>query len=249
MNRRQFTAARVAAAVALGLLCSTAGAASNVTRNGVLWAETFEGDVAALTASTPAWAVFDVANSNAATTDGDIRTYTTTNEAGANSYEFAGASWTGAGTQRTAEIRLRVPNDGQYEALDGQGSFIVGVGDALDFRFFNGQLKYNFSTGLANIATLDTSAFHIYRVTYDQAASPQVNLYIDGNTTPAFSTDDQWFTAFDKLVFGDISTGGEAGKLDVDYISWASGVHAPVPEPSSLALLAIGGAAMLRRRK
>jgi len=236
------------AVTSIGALSAQAG--EMVLRNGVTWAGTFEGDVASPTGSTPAWAVFDIGNTNSESSDGDIRTYTTGNEAGKNSYGYAGPSWIGAGTTRTAEIRARVPANGQYEATDGQGSFIVGVGDALDFRFYAGKIAFNFSTGLSTILTMDTSVFHTYRVTYDQAADPQVNLYIDNNAVPAFSTNDQWFGDFDKLLFGDISSGGEAGQIDVDFISWTAGVHAPVvPEPTSLALIALGGLVLRRKSR
>src|SRR5687767_8091143 len=112
LNHLVVSVAALAATAGIGL---KANAGVNISRNGVTWDATYEGDVAALTDSSPAWAVFDVANSNGATSDGITRTHITSNEAGANSYAFAGASWTGGGTQRTAEIRARVPADGQYE--------------------------------------------------------------------------------------------------------------------------------------
>jgi hypothetical protein len=207
-----------------------------------------------MTLSDPAWTVFDRTSGSSETTDGDIRTYISPTVANANSYEFTGSSWTGAGTARTVEARIRVADDATVsQATDGQGSLILGVNDAAyDFRFFDGFIAYNTSSGgLSSVVTLDTTVFHTYRVTVDQSATPVVSLYIDGDQTPAFTSSSSWFTSagFDKLVYGDISQGGESGSLDVDYISWASGVQTQVPEPSALALTSLAAAALLRRRR
>jgi hypothetical protein len=251
VNRKHFLGSTVAGGLlAAALFPSVSIAATNVPRNGVTWDATYEGDVAALTDSSPAWTIFDVSNSNSATTDGDVRRHVTNNTAGANSYGFSGTGWTG--TARTAEIRARVVVDPLApEAGDGTASFILGVNDeAFDFRFFTTGIAYN-SGGLNTVVPMDTTQFHIYRVTVDTGANPRVNLYIDGNTTPAFSSNGSWFTSpgFNSLVYGDISTGGEAGSMDVDYISWTTGVHPEVPEPSALALTGAGAAALLRRQR
>ena len=249
MNRKHFMRMLVAG-VSMAGLCPVAGAATNVDRNGVTWDATFEGDFAALTGSTPAWSVFDVANSSEST-DGNIRTHTTTAAAGANSYSVA-SNWSGTGGARTVEIRARVPNPDIAGVTDGQASLILGVNNiAYDFRFTDDSLLYNVGGALATVATLDTTQYHIYRVTVDQSANPIVNLYIDNNPTSVFSSSESWFTSpgFDILVYGDISTGGEAGTIDVDYISWADGVQTAVPEPASLGVLALAGVALVGRRR
>lgn len=241
---------------AFGLLLAGASVAADgavgVTRNGVTWDATFEGDVASLAGSTPAWSAFDLGSSPTEFTDGDIRWVNTTAANQANSYSVA-SGWSGTGGARTVEIRARVPNADIVG--DGQASLILGVNNvAYDFRFSSNGILYNDgNVGLGTAVSMDTSAFHIYRVTVDQSANPVINLYIDNNPTPAFTSNASWFTSggFDSLVFGDISTGGEAGQVDVDYISWSDGVFpAAVPEPTSVAGIAlIAGAAIARRRR
>lgn len=243
------TMAILGLAVGVSSWAVPASAAVNVNRNGVNWAGTFEGDVSPLTSSTPAWGVFDNNGFAAESSDGNIYSYVSGAVGVTASYSMADATWTGGGTARTAEIRARVP-DNVGEAADGVGSLILGINDqAYDLRFHTGFLSYNGGSGLVSAATLDTSEYHIYRLTVDQAANPIVNLYIDNNPTPVFTSNGNWFTSsgFNSLVFGDISAGGESGKMDVDYISWSAGAIAPVPEPAALAFLPVA-CLLLRRR-
>lgn len=243
----------VSAGMVVSLLPQGANAALNVNRNGVTWDATFEGD-SLPTASNPAWAVFDNNGFAAESSDGDIYSYVSGSTGTSVSYETTDSTWTSGGAARTVEIRARVP-DAVNQAGDGVGSLILGInGIAYDLRFVDGAVYYNpasAGSGLTTAATVDPGVFHIYRLTVDQAANPILNLYIDNSPTPAYSTNANWFTSagFDKIVFGDISTGGESGKLDVDYISWTSGVHAPVPEPTAVGLLALGGIALARRSR
>jgi hypothetical protein len=224
-------------------------AAFGVSRNGVTWDATFEGDVAPPTGSTPAWSVFDTQGVGAAqSSDGDLYTVNTSATTAAVSYSQQ-TNWTGGGQARTVEIRTRVIPEA-YEASDGAAGLVVGLNDiAYNLRFHTGQLTYN-SGGLNTAATLDTTQFHVYRIVVDQAANPVFSLYIDGALAPSFTSNGSWFTSggFDTIVWGDFSTGGLAGHTETDYISWAIGAHPPVPEPATLAGLAVG-VSLLRRRR
>lgn len=237
-------------AMAAGLV-SEAEAATNVLRNGVLWESTFEGDVADLTTSTPAWTVHDRNLQASETTDGDVYSLVSENTGESASYKTtAGYSST---TARTVEIRARVP-DSVFEAGDGIASLVAAMnGDAYDLRFASHGLLYNNGGSLSTVVTMDTSEFHVYRIVTDTNASPTYSLYIDGSTTAAFTSSTPWFTSagFDGLFFGDISAGGLAGKIDVDYISWTdNGAFAPlVPEPSTLLCAAAGALFIAGRRR
>ncbi len=229
---------------------ASAFAAFNVNRNGVAWDATYEGDVAPMTGSTPAWGPFDTQGAGAfQSSDGNLYTINTSGVSAAVSYEQTDLSWTGAGLVRTAEVRLRVIPE-TYEAGDGAVGIILGVnGIAFNLRFHTGFITYN-AGGLNTAATLDTTQFHTYRMVTDLTASPNFALYIDGANAPAYTSNGSWFfsAGFDKIVFGDFSTGGLAGHTDTDYISWTAGAHAQVPEPTTLGVLGAFSALLIRRR-
>jgi hypothetical protein len=86
-----------------------------------------------------------------------------------------------------------------------------------------------------NIVELDMTEFHTFRITVDQNAATVYKLFIDNNPAPAIATNDWWFDAggFDTLVFGDISTGGETGKSEWDFLSWTPNDAIPIAGPAS----------------
>lgn len=237
------------AVVASVVLAQASHAAFLVNRNGVTWANTFEGDVAALTSSTPAWAVFDKNGFAAESTDGDI--YSSVSGSVGTTSSYTAPSWAGSGSARTAEIRVRVPATA-FEAADGAATFDTSLNDAFDLRLYHDKVAYNGTGGLtdsSNIVPLDLTQFHLLRAVV-QTSSPRYRLFIDNNPTPVFSRDDAWFSGFDVLLFGDISAGGLAGAVDVDYLSWTPGAFAPeVPEPAMLGLLPMAAMLLSRKRK
>jgi len=241
-----------AAALCSIALLAPAEAAVGVNRNGVVWAGTFEGDVADLTASTPPWAVFDRNGFAAESSDGDIYSYVSGSTGTTVSYN-QNNSWAGTGLARTVEARVRVP-DANFAATDGVGGLVLGVNNlAYNVRFHPGFISYNDNvTGLFSVKELDTSVFHTYRAVVDQSASPIFSLYIDNDPTPVFTSNNHWFNSpgFDTLVFGDFSTGGLSGKLDTDFVSWTAGAFAPeVPEPALLGVVLLGALMLIRRRQ
>lgn len=220
-------------------------AATMVVRNGVTWAYTFEGDVADLTTSSPAWSTFDKNGFATESSDGDIYSYLSGSTGVTNSY--SAPNWSGTGNQRTAEIRVRVP-DASLQAADGSAAFTAGNGNAYDIRIYQDRIAYNGTGGVtdpSNIVSLDLSEFRILRAVVDPTASPAYKLYVDNNPIPVLERNDFWFGGFDVLLFGDLSTGGISGQVEVDYISWTPGAFVPIPEPSTAMLLGLMGVALI----
>jgi|GEM_PF-6384479 len=251
MSDRFFHRCAVLTAAAVSFtVISAASAALSVPRNGVVWDATFEGDVSPPTGSTPAWTSFDTQGAGAnQSTDGDLYTINTTQVGAAVSYGVT-SNWSTGGSVRTTEIRTRVIPE-TYEATDGAAGIILGVnGVAFNLRFHTGFISYN-AGGLNSIATLDTTQFHTYRMITDLTGSPNFSLYIDGATTPNFTSNGSWFfsAGFDTIVWGDFSTGGLAGHTETDYISWSAGAHSEVPEPTAVAGLSVAGALLIARRR
>jgi hypothetical protein len=82
------------------------------------------------------------------------------------------------------------------------------------------------------------------------------NLYAGGSATgtpvstqTATATDPNFFNSFDGLAVGWRETGSQATAMDLNSISVTDGIGSPVPEPASLGMLVLGGAALLMRRR
>jgi len=227
--------------LALGLVCTStysAWAAFNVDRNGHVWPATFEGDDFP-EFSTPPWAFFDNNGFASESSDGNIFSIVSGSVGVTASYTMADSSWNTGTTVRTVEFRARVPDD-QFLALDGAAAVTLGVnGTAYDFRLYPTKIAFNGSNingGVldpVNIVELDLTQFRTFRVTVDQNRAEILKLYVDNDPTPALSSNDFWFNSpgFDRLNFGDTSTGGMSGKSDWDFISWDATAAVDFPAP------------------
>ena len=100
--------------------------------------------------------------------------------------------------------------------------------------------------GTVLAAALDNSTdFHTYRIAFD-ATTDLFEVWRDGISIGEVGS--QSVTAGSSVSFGDATSRGSA-TAEIDYMRWdATGAYAPVPEPTSLALLAAFAGAMLLLR-
>lgn len=259
MRRRigSHKAGLLAAGAVIAMAPCLAHAALAVVRNGVTWNGTYEGDVAPPTASTPAWSNFDVNGSATASSDGNIYTSNSPSVTATNSYVIT-TGFT-SGTARTLEFRVKVDANAA-EAGDGAIQFIPAV-DGYFMAVSVGKHFVALNQGgsfIAQDTSVDNTAdFNTYRVTVDRSLSTDIyKLYMNNNSTPILtsgaSTGQYAGADYDEVIFGDTSAGGSQGISYTDFVSWTDqGAFAPtaVPEPASLAVVALGGLFFRRRAR
>ncbi len=108
---------------------------------------------------------------------------------------------------------------------------------------------------LSDITTLDTSDnsddFHIFRMALDPDTGT-FTAWRNGEELGSGLTDGWVGGDYERLIFGDCS-GLDNGTAEVDYVRFTKGAYAPIPEPSTVALLATGLIGLLcyawRKRK
>ena len=105
-----------------------------------------------------------------------------------------------------------------------------------------------------SVATLDTNSnsdvFHIFRMAFDPAtglfAAWRDGVELSSILTASYTSTGMMFS------FGD-GSGLDRGTAEVDYVRFTKGAYAPIPEPSTIALLATGLIGLLcyawRKRK
>jgi hypothetical protein len=151
----------------------------------------------------------------------------------------------GAGNQTSCTIEFRVRMGEKRAAQD----------NIMDFYFYDGLRRTSLSfrdTAVVDSdqpsrwtsSEVDTRQWHTYRFTMDYSEPVAVKtLYLDDDPTPilVITSDYEYSTTATYIGFGDIN-GVSAGVMDVEYVRWTNeGVFPPVPEPTSMALLGLGG--------
>jgi hypothetical protein len=238
---------------------SAAFAGENITRNGVTWSGTFEGDVFP-SASTPVWSIY--ANSGSWTANNNIPGIFTQDTliSSAGAWQVSTGFDNINSTGRTVEANLKVGINGAYpNAADGVVSLLVFGGSRyMQISFFENSVSMNGTT--ANSAVVDMlSDYNTIRATYDSTLSTDAwKLYLNSDATPIISSGSDLGvplgSSFYAVVFGDPSTGGIGGESQWNYISWTDTGAYAVPEPAVSYLLigaagAVFAARAVRRKK
>jgi hypothetical protein len=141
--------------------------------------------------------------------------------------------------------RLRLPESGrapsfgaQVDYIDGSKAWVMqfgtdGDGDPI-VRLFNGSAGPTFTLeGAGN------TGYHDYLLAYSPLAGTS-DLYVDGSL--AIGGWGGFSVAATRVLFGDAANSTADHDVRYNSVLWVA------PEPSGLALLALGGLILLRRR-
>ena len=211
------------------LLAATAGVFMGTVAQAAWYTASYEGNAAPEdVASNPQWQKYFLGTGAVA---GGYLTVTTPTEPGSGDDHYleyrldGGGAWnpTGAGTTLEISFKTNYTNDSGWG-----GSFMLATGQML----WPIRIGTNFVSGPggdfnlpANLG-IDSSTFHTYRFTTAND-SGDLQMYVDGSTTPAHTFTGGTPTSTVRLAFGDLG-GPEDGQIVWDYIRWTNaGVVVP----------------------
>ena len=152
-------------------------------------------------------------------------------------------------TQFTVEWKMKL-NSGEQSSVgnDDKCSLIVrddSIDRSVGINFFNGKLEVNkdaaADTNIADIF-IDTTQYHVYRLTSVGPTNPVTKLYIDGQLVLEFTNDASDTSASDLILFGDTNTdSGENSNSDWEYVAYYdAGAEAPIVAGSQGELDSVG---------
>ena len=161
-------------------------------------------------------------------------------------------TWTAMGSTLvsegyTVDFRARVDANGDSYGLglmtaqgDTTGSLLQWMGARLGATEAGDNVFANYSPGLVEYGGgSNRDDFHMYRIAH-VAGDSTYSIWKDRTLLTEAAGLLPWSTANVFFNFGVISQ--NAGTGQIDYIRWTTGAYAPfpIPEPSTLALLACG---------
>ena len=128
-------------------------------------------------------------------------------------------------------------------AVGGFGTLLLGATDAGVEQQGTGYTY--FATGANN------DAQHVWRIAnyLDGSSNPVMEVFKDTVSLGVYDVSQPANTGSWSTWMGDLS-GSCAGAWEMDYMRVDfTGAYAPIPEPATISLLALGGLAFLRRKK
>ena len=185
--------------------------------------------------------------------DGDIYSLGVTDATSVSRWQESGGVWDPQNKLTTIEYRLDIVSAvglrlQLFTGINGSQSIIqLDDGATQDTLTFRGSSDQG-----SDFALQVDPGFHKIRVTYDEDGPGQFGrigtVYID-DATPVVTNWTGFSVSYVAMEWGDTTGGaGQHGQIDVDYISWTHDGLYPLPEPASVAVLALGGL-LIRRRK
>lgn len=191
--------------------------------------------------TSPLWSVaVDTAGATQSLPGGGILRIDTASLTDSIRYDVS-SGWTPGAAGSTIEARLQVVS--QLGGAASAGNLVIGSGAQVwVVRFSVGGVSEAITGGSFGATTDD--ALHTYRFTTDGTATGTLDVYRDGAALGSFAATG---APNSSLRFGE-DHDGSAGRIDWDYVRWTNtGVF--VPEPSAMALVALTGTMVLRRRR
>lgn len=221
-------------------------------------------DLEGLPENTAGYVIGASGNSTAAATGGILTydTFITDNLSGG--HRWTATDWPAESDDAlgwTIEVRVRIGPTSIIPERPGAGAFVISVGDGVDGALIfirESDATIGWPT-LGNYIVLDTGDntddFHVFRIMQD-SHSGLLQIWRDGSQIATDLLPGGPSLTFDRLLFGD-GTSYADGRVHLDYFRWdASGaftvvppVPGGVPEPTSLALIGLGGGLALARRR